>query len=236
MHFHSTCQKPPSALHCLPPSFHHTIPCSGNHVTSYSGTITVNAAGLGGRTYLSGDTSSSLTWPTSILPPTYTLFHIAKYSDTVNQERILHGLTVDWLSGFHQGHVGVAYHNGWLTSQTGFSGTDWLLSTDQNGLYRANGVQRSTGVAPGSPSYGQIAVNSGTVSSEVSSWALAAVVVFNRTLSEAEIDAVEEWMRQAYSLPYAPPSPPSPLPPSPAPPYPSPPNPFPLFWNEAHMP
>ena len=165
----------------------------------------MNAAGLGGRAYLSGINTSVLTWPTSILPPTYTLFHIAKYNNAAAngaRKRIFTGGSVgsDWLSGFWQGHSGVAYHAGWLTSQTDCCGTNWVLSTDQNSLYRANGVQTSWSVVSGSGS-SQLAINSvAGAYVELSDWAVAAAVVFSRTLSAVEITMMENWLSLLYGL------------------------------------
>ena len=162
-----------------------------------------SSVGLGGRAYLSGTIASVLTWPTAILPPTYTLFHIAKYNNAgVNgaRKRIFTGGTpgTDWLSGFWGGSTGVAFHAGWLTSQTDCCGYNWVLSTDQNGLYRVNGVQKSTNA--GGSGYSQLAINSayGSYGPELSDWAVAAVVVFNRTLSAAEITTMESWLSQLY--------------------------------------
>ena len=107
------------------------------------GNVTVSPGGLYGRTYISGSTSTSIDWPLSILPPIYTLFHIAKYNNGV-KGRIFTGSGTDlallnWLSGFCRGYAGVAYHNGWLTPTVDCCGYNWVLSTDQNGLYRCCG-------------------------------------------------------------------------------------------------
>ena len=179
----------------------------------------MNAASLGGRAYLSGANTSVLIWPLSILPPTYTLFHIAKYNNAgVNgaRKRIFTGNSAgsDWLSGFWEGITGVAYHEGWLTPGTDCCGYNWVLSTDQNGLYRANGVQKSNSAA--FLGYSQLGINSagGSYGPELSDWAVAAAVVFNRALSAIEITTMENWLSQLYGLtatisaPY-PPSPPA---------------------------
>ena len=108
---------------------------SGNHLTSFSGTVTTVQAGINGRTYISGTTATSLTWPSVILPPTYTLFHIAKYNNGV-KGRIFQASNGNWLSGFWWGNAGVAHHNGWLANPVDNFGFNWVLSTDQNGLYR----------------------------------------------------------------------------------------------------
>ena len=112
---------------------------SGNHVTNFSGTITKSLSGFNGRSYIYGNTAAWLIWPSAILPSTYTLFHVAKYNNGA-KGRIFSGNSGNnWLSGFNSsngGSAGVAYHDGWLTSQVDCCGFNWVLSTDQNGLYR----------------------------------------------------------------------------------------------------
>ena len=175
----------------------------------------MNAAGLGGRAYLSGANTSVLIWPLSILPSTYTLFHIAKYN-VINgaRMRIFDSPDASWISGFYGGITGVAYHTGWLTpNNVDCCGYNWVLSTDQNGLYRANGVQKST--SAGGSSSNQLGINSsGGGYAQPSDWAVAAAIVFSRTLSTVEITMMENWLSQLYGLtatvsaPY-PPSPPA---------------------------
>ena len=109
---------------------------NGNHVTRFGGTITKSFSGFNDRDYIYGNTGAWLIWPSAILPPTYTLFHVAKYNNGVRQ-RIFNGNSGNnWLSGFHGGRAGVAHHDSWLTGYSDCCGYNWVLSTDQNGLYR----------------------------------------------------------------------------------------------------
>lgn len=108
---------------------------NGNHA-EFGGTIGTNLSGINGLPYLYGDTNSWLMWPAAILPPTYTLFHIAKHNNGA-RGRIFRGFKNNWFSGFHVYQVaGVAYHDGWLTPIVDTFGYNWGLSTDQNTLYR----------------------------------------------------------------------------------------------------
>lgn len=172
---------------------------SGNYndVTTIGGTITVNYSALGGRNFLTGTTTSTLTWPTSILPPTYTLFHLSRYNGT--KQRIFTGYDTNWLSGFYGGNTGVAFHNEWITPISDLHGNNWILSTDQNNLYRSNRIQRSN-ASPGTPSYAQLSVNTVNIYNEPSDWAIACVIVYNRTLNITEYNQVENWIAQRYSL------------------------------------
>ena len=171
---------------------------NGNHVTTVSGTISINYSSIGGRDFLNGGTTSTMRWP-AIVPASYTLFHIAKYNGS-SRGRIFTGSVQNWLSGFHNGNTGCAFHNGWITSYTTLHGTNWVLSTDQNSMYRSNLINRTNGT-PGSPSYDStICVNTGNIGSEQSDWAIACVIIFNRTLTASEITAMENWLQIRYNL------------------------------------
>jgi hypothetical protein len=169
---------------------------SGNHVTLLTGTPVNSSVTLNGYKALSGGTADGLRWSASILPSTYTLFHIAKYNGATTA-RIFDGVASNWLSGFHSGRAGVAYHMNWITAETNLHASNWVLSTDQNSLYRSNGVDRTI-AAPGTPSNNQLSLNWGYWSGERSIWAVACVIIYNRTLTTSEIAQVECWLNRRY--------------------------------------
>lgn len=170
----------------------------GTYDTSaYRGTPSISSTQLNGYDILEGTTSDGFQFPSGVLPSTYTLFHVTRYNGT--EGRVFDGVTSNWLSGFHGGKAGVAYHDGWITAQTDHHGTDWVISTDQNSLYRSNGVQRGTS---GGSSSKQLSLNYGYYhSSEPSDWQCAEVIVFNRTLTQTEYEQVEQYLSLKYSLP-----------------------------------
>lgn len=169
---------------------------SGNHVTTVGGTVTTST--LNGLTSLTGTTTTSMTWPTAILPSTYTLFHVTRYNGS-NFQRIFQGSGANWLSGFWQGRSGVAHHNGWITQIINVHGTNWVLSTDQNALYRSNGTDRTNG-SPGNPSNARLCINAGDFAGEASEWACGCVIVYNRTLTTNEIVQVETFLNRRYNV------------------------------------
>lgn len=169
----------------------------GTYDTSaYTGNPSISSTQLNGYNILEGTTSDGLQFPSGVLPSTYTLFHVTRYNGT--EQRIFDGVSSNWLSGFWSGNAGVAYHDGWLTTQTDHHGTDWVISTDQNSLYRSNGVQRGTS---GGSSSKQLSLNYGYYSAERSDWQCAEVIVFNRTLTQTEYEQVEQYLSMKYSLP-----------------------------------
>lgn len=179
------------------------LSASGNHVTTFSGTVTTST--LNGLTTLTGTTATTMTWPIAILPTTYTLFHVTRYNGT-NFSRIFNGsisstgVNPNWLSGFWGGFSGVAHHGGWLTqSSTSVHGTNWVLSSDQNLLYRSNGVNRTT-LTPTGQTFARLNINTGNFGGEQSQWACACVIVYNRTLTLDEIIQVETYLNRRYNV------------------------------------
>jgi len=165
-----------------------------NHV-AVSGVVTQGS--LGGFSTLIGTTSTTFLWPTSILPEQYTLFHVCRYAGNTKR-RIMNGSGVNWLSGFHNTNVGVAYHNVWITSSLGILPTDdWVMSTDQLSVYRGNERNFVTTFS-GTPSAARLAINTGT--SETSDFEVAEVIVYNREISFDDIQYVEYYLSQKYGL------------------------------------
>jgi hypothetical protein len=169
-----------------------------NHASRNRGTCYIAANFLNGKPIVYGGVNDGIAFPAAILPSTYTLFHVARYNGT--RLRIFSNTSgTNYLSGFWNGNAGVAYHNAWLTPVMDLHGNNWVLSTDQNQLYRSNGVQRSTPNNPaGSPSFANLTLNGST--GEYSDWICALVIVYNRTLTQNEIELMESWINEQYSI------------------------------------
>lgn len=178
---------------------------SANHAALVRGTV----AAAADATYLFGDTTAGVRFPSALLPAAYTLFHVSRYNGA-NKRRILDGVSVNWLSGFHNGRAGVAYHgNGrsggapsFVGPEADYHGTSWVLSTDQNNLYRSNSANRTKADYSGGEA-GQISINYGLGVgwNELSDWAVACAYMFNRTLSLAECLMIEDQLAARYCLP-----------------------------------
>eukprot|EP01083_Nonionella_stella_P030473 83511_1 len=88
-------------------------------------------------------------FPYEILPQTYTFIHVAKWISS-STGRIFNGLDPTTLHGFWSGFnehwvtEPTAAHTDWITPTGGNTAAnyikDWLISTDQRNVYRANGV------------------------------------------------------------------------------------------------
>jgi len=171
----------------------------GNNGFNGSGTVTVQS------NFITGTTATQMTWPT-LMPQTYTFFHVAKYNSGTlgtNTARIFSSTNINWLSGFWANRSGVAYHYGWL-SATNVHGLNWVMSTDQPYLYRSNGTRRNDTDQSGveaplvSNSPRGVTINTGSSPTEISDWAVAEIIVYDRTLSSTEILTVEAYLRAKY--------------------------------------
>ena len=167
---------------------------SGRTATTSSGAASVSS--VSGRTTLTGGTGASITFPAGVLPSTYTLVHIAAYNGANKQRIVTSADGANWLSGHCLGGTGVAYHNGWLTG-TGDSGTGatWILSSDQNSLYRCNGMAIGGGGGGTSCSLG---IN--TFAGQASDWAVAMVAVYPSTLTTGQLYNIEQALASQYGM------------------------------------
>lgn len=166
---------------------------------------------LNGQAYVRGSPQGSVTFPAGMMPGHYTLFHVAKY-DGPNRGRILSIVSIglngaDWLSGFWGGASGHGYRDGvWLPDQwTNRHGDSWVVSADRPWRYRSQGVDRAQwgdGAGPYSPF--QLSINAQQLMSGVpherSDWAVAAMILYRRQLSESEVAWVEDWISSTYGV------------------------------------
>jgi hypothetical protein len=125
----------------------------------------------------------------------YTLIYVCRYTGS-NRNRILNGNEGNWLSGFHAGRSGVAYHEGWVSNGGDAHGNNWLIGVDSGNLYRSNGVTRGNtgGTITTLPPLG---INGG---GEQSDFEIAELIIFNRVLTADEYNAIETSLSQNYGI------------------------------------
>ncbi|HIK66706.1 MAG TPA: hypothetical protein EYF95_01900, partial [Flavobacteriales bacterium] len=161
--------------------------------------ITASHGASFGMYVVSGANADGLKFPTgSVLPPVYTLIHLARYAGGDN-ERIFDGVDVDWYSGFQGNRAGKALHTTNLTSdyyQSNYN--EWVLSVDQKNMYRADGTDRTiAGVTTGRTAH--LSLNWGS-STQYSKYQVAEIIVYNRELNTKEIDEIEAYIDNKYGL------------------------------------
>jgi len=148
------------------------------------------------KTYVYGGVSEKFTLPEQLFDRQYTIFIVSKYNGDAKR-RILTSTEGGWFSGHNAGKSGVAYHNNWITQDADSYGDNWVLSTDQRNLYRANG-RRLSGYGFDESFPKDIGVN--TVSGQESDFAIAEIMVYDRELSEDEYLKVESFLMEKYSM------------------------------------
>lgn len=151
-------------------------------------------------TYLKGSSESKFHFG-AVVPSTFTICSMSRYTGNTNNGRILQGDTkINWLHGHWEKTVGAAYYNGWkvrgVVDQNTL--TDWVIvcgSSDPNQGVYVNGVEKAVDAEAGhgSPKNGDLWINSETT--ELSDWGVAEVITWDRVLSGAEILTVSNAMQ-----------------------------------------
>ena len=178
---------------------------NGRHATAsgsgFSTQCLTNANGAQARTCeVRGTTSSMLRFGAGSIPSTFTLCTVSRYAGP-NRERIFNGAG-NWLHGYSHGFTGVAHYDAFKTNANNAipsTPTDWLVFCGQNAdpyKFYANG--QSVGTDIGGTGGIEMGVNDPTLGcpacgAEVSDFAIAEVTVWDRALSEAEIQSVSSY-------------------------------------------
>ena len=188
---------------------------SGNgYNATMSGITTAVNSTLKSNVVLQGlSTSANITfpvfanhgYPNANYTNKYTLFIVTRYTGTTNA-RILTDYTTNWLTSHWSGNPGVAHHNSWNTAlpnnTNNFAITDWVLFADQNSLLRSNTFEVTT-TAPGTASgFSQLVINhpTGAWSGERSTFQIAELILYPRTLNSQEINFVETYLSKKYGV------------------------------------
>ena len=193
---------------------------NANHAVTITGTIktfnntqydssSVSYQSLNGNKYLGGGITAGITFPSAILPQTYTLLWVARYAG-INETtgtgsgtslRIFDATTSDWLSGFNGGLAGVAKHGTNYVTQntTNIYGNNWIIGSDQTNLFRANGANLT--ISSGVSGTYNLTINNGfNKATQASDWMVAAVLVYSRELLVTELNSMETFLAQKYNL------------------------------------
>ena len=177
---------------------------NGHHATLY-GSPTIAAVSGGGASItsaLTGSTGDSGLFPSPVASgSTYSLFTVSRWNGSNHGRIYTNASNPTWLSGHHSSGAGVAYHGGWVNTDTDWFGTDWVISADQNYFYRPNGstaAQGTSGSGDNPSSGGGLGIN--VKSGEASDWATVEVIAYDRTLTSGEIASVESYLAGKYGI------------------------------------
>jgi hypothetical protein len=185
-------------LESVTPTQWKDISGENNHSVKVDGMLSIK------DDYVWGTTSDRVTFPKDMpraAGGAYTLFYVARYNGSANRGRMFQDATMDrnWLSGFHGEKAGVAHHGKWITPHSDVHAYDWVIATDQHKLFRSNGVDRTTNPDVANVKLLQLGLNTGWRSArEFSDWAVKEILFYNRELSKADIEKVEQYLTDTH--------------------------------------
>jgi len=168
---------------------------SGNnrHATTTGTIYSCNLMGNGASSnihYITGNTSSTITFPSGSVPTNFTILSLTRYNYGINK-RIITATTGNFLHGHWEGLRGVAfYNNGWKTPQTSIGIlNDWCCCIGKNGGSTPNniiidGVGR--GNATGGDGNRTLTINNNPYT-DYSDWAMSAVIIWDKHLADNDM-------------------------------------------------
>jgi len=166
-----------------------------NHVTEITGDGLEVDKGL-----VKGSVNETMLFP-EVWSDAYTVAYVGKYHG-LNKGRILTSGEdgVNWLTGFHEGNVGVAYHgddSGWLTEEA-MQHQALACVVDRPDKIRVNAENRtnadySNGVTPS-----RVGINN---MEEKSDFAIAEIWLFDKVISDADAKKLERYLMEKHMHP-----------------------------------
>ena len=174
-----------------------------------SGTAITNTSGSGnGATasipYMTGVTTSKITWPSGSIPSTFTICSISRFNGSTNS-RILCGTSTNFIQGHWGGKSGVAFYSGPKTATSDGTVntnmiqssvinpiTNWVVmcGTNNSGIGIPNNILIN-GVASGAFSGGVgndiLTINNATAFNEPSDFAFQQVFIWDQGLTASQM-------------------------------------------------
>lgn len=176
---------------------------NGRHATTAGTIYSSNLSGNGAFapiSYISGSTTSSITFPSGSIPSTFTILDLTRWtnsSDTSKQQRIINGSSTNWMQGHIASKIGDAYYTTWIADNTGYASvvtnvTDWVCTIGTNrttgtvgGNVIANGVKRGTALGGGTST--ALTINNGFITGQNSDWAMSCILIWDTALTDAQM-------------------------------------------------
>lgn len=148
--------------------------------------------------YISGTTATTITWPSGSIPTTFTICSITRHTGTTNARILCAATTLNWLHGHDSTGVGVAYYDGYKTSNNNnasvLSATDWLVMCGTNGTNTTpnnillNGL--GVGTANGGTGNAQLTINNSTSVVSPSTFAFQQLFIWDSALTNDQLAVV----------------------------------------------
>jgi hypothetical protein len=145
-----------------------------------------------------GSTTSKIAFPLNILPPTFTLIHVSKYTGTLaTSKRIFTGKTKDFYSGHNNGITGTAYHGTLISEpiETLQQMFEFDVHTSTNDKYFFNNTDLTSDTVDTTQTTSDQLIVNPTNGTENSDFAIALVLVYNTILTDDEIQNIVTGIR-----------------------------------------
>jgi len=171
---------------------------NGRHATT-SGITKIVGSGNGATgniTYLTGTTTSTITWPSGSIPSTFTIVSLTRYNNSINQVRVLQGTDINWLHGHLNGYRGATYYgNGFKSNGSTTNATNWVCTIGKNDS-RVTGYANNilvdgvaSGIETGGTGNSTLTINNSTFGGTASrsDFAFSFVMIWDQHLTDAEM-------------------------------------------------
>ena len=154
----------------------------------------------GNISYISGGTSSIISWPAGSIPSNFTILSLTRYNGG-SRGRILSDpwhQNLNWLHGHWGGNRGMCYYSGWIKHHDRSIGNlyDWLCCIGKNGGSVPNNILLDgvpSGIWNGGRGGGTLRVNGNW--GEHSDWALSCVIIWDQHLNDFEMRLLNKMIK-----------------------------------------
>eukprot|EP00933_Yihiella_yeosuensis_P040876 TRINITY_DN3528_c0_g1_i11.p1 TRINITY_DN3528_c0_g1~~TRINITY_DN3528_c0_g1_i11.p1 ORF type:complete len:1502 (-),score=330.55 TRINITY_DN3528_c0_g1_i11:334-4839(-) len=171
----------------------------GKHVgrTTKGSVVRAATSGYGADrpvTYITGDTFSRFEFG-HVLPNTFTICSVSRYTSRHNQGRILDARSKNILHGHWAGRAGVAHYGRWVTHHNDDdtkNNEEWLVLCGTNKAKRVYGIHGNIATANANFNGNDILLVNNR---EQSKFAVMEVMTWNRALSDAEMRTSVNYLR-----------------------------------------
>jgi len=158
-----------------------------------------NGLSSSGLSFLTGSSSSTISFPYTIYSLPFTACVMTRYTNNGNNRIVQGTQSANWILGHHNGAAGVSYLNSWATvysPDTNVASSNWVwicvsapvsgnVSIFVNGNNMNSGLS-SSNTAPGVP----LGINAGGCCGEYSGFAIAKLVSWSTALDATTLAAV----------------------------------------------
>jgi uncharacterized repeat protein (TIGR02543 family) len=165
-------------------------------------------------TALRGTRASGIALGNAELSNGFTFCAVARPTNTQatgweNGGRLFDAVTGNWLVGWWGGYQGSFFHEGWMNNSTTTRNNNFHVICDRPAVSRFDGSALGSN-GSGSSTLPEMSINNGNYtggntrtpagSAETSDWEVAEIIVYDRTLVDADVLRVESYLKYRYGV------------------------------------